>query len=99
MQWNPYLSALAAAAYIWGLGFIFQFLESTRGDIPDTTFAPILMLSLLVFSVALMGFLFFYRPVVLLLENKRNEAASYFLKTLATFGALTALSAALLGVL
>jgi hypothetical protein len=99
MQWNPFVSALSAAAYIWGLGFLFQLLESTRGDTPDTVFAPILMLSLLVFSVALMGFLFFYRPVVLLLENKRNEAASYFLKTLATFGVLTALSAALLGVL
>ena len=38
-----------------------------------------------------MGFLFFYRPMGLLMENKRDEAVSFFLKTLGTFGAITLL--------
>jgi hypothetical protein len=36
-----------------------------------------------------MAFLFFYRPAVLLIENKREEAVSFFLKTLGTFGVIT----------
>jgi Na+-transporting methylmalonyl-CoA/oxaloacetate decarboxylase gamma subunit len=48
-------------------------------------------LSLLVFSVAVMGFLFFYRPAVLLIENKKKEAVDYFFKTLGAFGAITAI--------
>jgi hypothetical protein len=86
---NPYLNAGAAAAYIALLGLLFQYIGQAKGNTPDTFIAPIAMLSLLVFSVALMGFLFFYRPAILLLENKRKEAVDYFFKTLATFGVIT----------
>lgn len=88
MRWNPYLNALCAAAYIWGVGFFFQWFSATQATIQDNIFDPILALSLLVFSVALMGFLFFYKPVTLLLDNKKEDAVAYFLKTLATFGAI-----------
>lgn len=47
------------------------------------------MLSLLVFSAAIMAFFFFYQPVVLLIEGKKKEALSYFLKTLGVFGVIT----------
>ena len=88
MQLNPYGNAIVAAGYIWGLASIMQ-LISPPPDTPDTWLTPIMVLSLLVFSVALMGYLFFYRPAVLLLENKRDAAATFFLKTLSTFGILT----------
>jgi hypothetical protein len=88
MHLNPFANAIIAAAYIWGVVSLIQ-LISPGPDTPDTWLTPIMALSLLVFSVALMGFLFFYRPVVLLLENKKEEASSFFLKTLGTFGVIT----------
>ncbi|PIP65778.1 hypothetical protein COU77_04005 [Candidatus Peregrinibacteria bacterium CG10_big_fil_rev_8_21_14_0_10_49_16] len=91
MRWNPYLHAIGAAAYIWGVGLLIAYISSLHHDTPDTFTAPIVALSLLVFSVATMGFLFFYRPAVLLLEKKREEAVLFFLKTLGTFGVLTLL--------
>ncbi len=92
MKLNPYLNAILAGLYIWGLALLFQFVIGTHADEPDTWIAPILALSILVFSVALMGFLFFYNPLVLLIENKRNEAVSYFLKTIGTFGLILILT-------
>lgn len=89
MKWNPFSNALGAAGYIWGVALFFQYLSLTQGDKPDSFMAPVGALSLLVFSVALMAFLFFYHPAILLIDNKKKEALSYFLKTLAIFGALT----------
>lgn len=88
MHLNPFTNALLAAGYIWTV-VSFMHMISPPPDTPDTWLTPIVALSLLVFSVALMGFLFFYRPVVLLLEDKKEEAVRYFLKTLGTFGAIT----------
>ncbi len=68
-----------------------NYMSATHSNEPDTMFAPIVALSLLVLSVATMGFLFFYRPVMLLIENKREEAIDFFLKTLGTFAVLTLL--------
>lgn len=99
MRWNPFLNAIGAAAYIWGIALLFQYIEAVRGNTPDTFLDPIGALSLLVFSVACMGFLFFYQPVILLLENKKNEALSYFFKTLVTFGVITLLVIASLSLL
>ena len=88
MKWNPYLNAFAAAAYI-GLVVIFMhFIESLRHDTPDTLLDGMGAISLFVFSAAVMAFLFFYQPVVRLVERKNAEALSYFLKILATFGAI-----------
>jgi hypothetical protein len=88
MQLNPFANAIIAASYIWGVTSFIQ-LISPPPNTPDTWLTPIMVLSLLVFSVALMGFLFFYRPVILLLENKKEAAVTHFLKTLGTFGVLT----------
>lgn len=91
MPWNPYIHALAATTYIWGVGFLIHYISSIHHDTPDKFVDPIAALSLLVFSVAVMAFLFFYRPAVLLIENKRKEAVSFFLKTLGAFGVATVL--------
>ena len=89
MRWNPILNAVGAAAYISAIVLFMQFIQSVGHDKPDMPLDGVGMLSLLVFSAATMAFLFFYRPVVLLIENKQKEALSYFGKTLGAFGVIT----------
>ena len=91
MKWNPALNALAAIAYIGAISAFLRFIESIRHDTPDTWFDGMGLLSLLVFSASVMAFLFFYQPVLLLIEKRKAEAVSYFLKTLAIFGVITAI--------
>jgi hypothetical protein len=86
MKWNPFLNALAAAAYIAGVTLFMHFIESIRHDTPDTVLDSMGVLSLLVCSAAVMAFLFFYQPLVRLLENKKAEAVRYFLTTIGIFG-------------
>jgi NADH:ubiquinone oxidoreductase subunit 6 (subunit J) len=89
MKWNPFLNAGAAVAYIGAVALFMGFLESARHDKPDTLLDGMGFISLFVFSVAVMAFLFFYQPLLRLIEGKRAEALSYFLKTLGIFGAIT----------
>ena len=89
MRWNPYLNAIGATAYISVVGLFIRYISALHHDTPDTLHDSIAAISLFVFSAAVMAFLFFYRPVVLLIENKREEAFSFFLKMLATFGVIT----------
>lgn len=88
MRW-PILNAVAAVAYIGAVALFMQFIQSLRHDTPDTLLDGMGILLLLVFSAAVMAFLFFYQPVLRLVENKKTEAISYFLKTLGMFGLVT----------
>lgn len=90
MSTKPLYNAILASAYICCIGIFFAVVEHFKHDTPDTLLAPVAMLSLLVFSVATMGYLFFYQPLVLILDGKREEAVAYFFKTLGIFGLLTA---------
>ena len=61
---------------------------SSTSNFPDaeqTILIPVIMISLLVLSVATMGVLFFYQPLSLFMENKKDEALFFFLKTAGTF--------------
>lgn len=89
MKWNPFLSAAAAAAYIGAVVQFLHFIESMRHDTPDTLLDGMGAISLFVFSAAVMAFLFFYQPVLRLVEGKQAEAVSYFVKTLGIFGLIT----------
>lgn len=89
MKWNPILNAVAASTYIATLVTFMHFIESRRHDTPDTLIDGMGFISLFVLSVAVMAFLFFYQPVTMLIENKKAEAMSYFLKTLGVFGVIT----------
>lgn len=89
MKWNPFLNALAAAAYIGAVALFVHYMSSIRHDTPDTLLDSIGFISLFVCSAAIMAFLFFYQPVVKLLEGKKSEAVSYFFKMLGTFAAIT----------
>jgi hypothetical protein len=92
MKWNPFLNAAAAAAYIGVLVLFMHGMESLRHDTPDTLLDGMGVISLFVFSAAVMAFLFFYQPAVRLVENKKAEAVSYFLKTLGVFGLITVIT-------
>lgn len=89
MRWSPILHAVGAIIYIGVIVRLMEFIQSLFSDTPDTVLVGMGMLSLFVFSAAVMAFLFFYQPVVLLSENKKKEALSYFLKTLGAFGVIT----------
>ncbi len=89
MKWTPVISAASAGAYIGAIALFMRFIESVRHDTPDTLLDSMGFMSLLVFSAAVMAFLFFYQPILRLVEGKKAEAMLYFLKTLGIFGAIT----------
>ena len=86
---NPFLNASIASLYIVGLVLAVNKVSSYLPQ-KDTLLAPMTMLSLLVLSVSIMGILFVYEPARLFLENKRQEALSFFLKTVGTFACFVA---------
>ena len=84
MDKKPFLNASAAALYIVAIVLVIN--TFSRLSIPDNTILdPIVMLSLLVLSVAIMGFLFAYEPLRLYLEGQKQEAMLFFAKTVGTF--------------
>lgn len=89
MKWHPLLNALGAVTYIGLVVSFLRFLEKYHHDTPDTIVDGMGALSLLVCSVAVMAFLFFYHPVLMLIDNRKQEALSYFLTTLGIFGLIT----------
>lgn len=89
MKRSPLLNATFALAYIAGVSLFMQFIQSVRQNNPDAIFDGMGFISLFVFSAAVMAFLFFYQPMQLLIENKKSEALTYFLKTLGIFGVIT----------
>ena len=90
MTKNPFLNALSATAYISLIAF-FMFYGPKHFDPVDSAIIPIAMLSLLVFSVAFMGFTFFYQPMRIYFDGDKAGGAKFFLKTLLTFGGVTLL--------
>lgn len=91
MTKNPYLNAIFAAAYIVFIVLIITYGPMFVREKPDTIFAPMAMLSLLVLSVAFMGYVFFFQPVFMYLEGQKREAVQFFTKTIGTFAIITGL--------
>jgi len=92
MTKKPFLNALAATVYISIIASAMYY--APNANIPENNvMIPIVMLSLLVFSAALMGYLFFYQPVRLLTEGKQKEATKFFLSTIVIFALITAVLA------
>jgi hypothetical protein len=85
MATNPFYNALFAMAYIVTLvSVVFQ--GPRLLDLPQqSVFYPILALSVLVLSVSLMAYLFFYQPLILVLDGKRDVGRTLFLQTLGIF--------------
>lgn len=96
MSKNPIVNALSASGYIAIIVTIFTILSKTQKNKPDTFFAPIIFLSMLTLSVTVMGFIFFYQPVMLFIEGKRKEAINLFAKTVGYFAGITSIALILL---
>src|SRR3989338_11160372 len=77
MSTNPYVNALLAAAYIVVVAFAMYFGSQNAGE-ADSVLAPIAMLSLLVLSVAVMGYLFFFQPVQMFMAGGAAGAGGTF---------------------
>ncbi len=96
MSKNPIINALSASGYITLIVTVINFISHTQKDKPDTAFAPVVFLSLLTLSVAMMGYLFFYQPLQLFIQGKKKEGVNLFVQTLGVFGIITVVALVLL---
>lgn len=96
MTKNPVINALGASAYILFGVVVMSFVTEPLKNKPDTFFAPVVFLSLLTLSVAVMAFLFFYQPLQFLIEGKKKEAFSLLVKTIGVFALITVVALLLL---
>ncbi|MEK7613994.1 MAG: hypothetical protein AAB439_03935 [Patescibacteria group bacterium] len=92
MNPQPLLQASLAALYIVGVVGVMQGMLALTNDGQSEVFAPVVMLSLLVLSVSVMAYLFFYKPVTLYVEGQKQEAVTFFLKIVAYFAVFVALA-------
>jgi len=90
MTKNPFINALCAAGYISLLATTVFTMPNYITDNELGMMAPILFLSLFVISAAIMGYLFVYPSVHLLIEGKHAEATKLFLTTLFSFAGIIA---------
>ena len=96
MTRNPIINALSASAYIILVVSVMTFVTQPLKNKPDTFFAPITVLFVLTLSVSVMAYLFFYQPLLLLIDGKKKDAVTLFAKTVGIFAAITALVLTLL---
>ena len=96
MSKNPIINALCASGYIILVVSVMTFVTQPLQNKPDTFFAPIVFLSVLTLSVAVMAFLFFYQPLQLFIDGKQKEAVDLFIKTVGVFAIITAITLTLL---
>lgn len=89
MTKNPIINAASASMYIIFVALIMYF--GTK-NIPkgDTIFAPIVGVSLFTLSAAVMGYIFCYQPLLLILDGKKKDAVNLFIQTVGVFAAITA---------
>jgi hypothetical protein len=87
---KPFTYAVLAGAYIVLVVGALQLITATTA-VSRTLFVPIGVLGLFVLSVAVMGYLFLYEPLVLFSDGKRREGVTFFARTVGYFAALVAL--------
>lgn len=88
MTKNPFLNALTALAYIAAVAS-FMFYAGKTLPKQDTFLTPIVALSLLTLSAAVMACVFFYQPFQLYFNGKKKQAIHLVFKTIAVFAGLT----------
>lgn len=96
MTKNPFINALSASTYIIIGVMVMTYAMQPLKNKPDTFFAPIVFLSLLTLSVAVMAYLFFYQPLLFFIEGKKKDAINLFVKTVGVFAMITAVALILL---
>ena len=90
MTKNPFINALCATVYITAVATIPFFGKELFGP-GDSFLIPVAMISLFTLSAAVMGYLFLYQPLLLLLDGHKKQAVKLFLQTVATFAGITIL--------
>ena len=95
MTKNPILNALSATCYIILIVSIINFLSKNITEEPKSVVAPIIFLSMLSLSAAVMGFVFLAQPLMLYLDGKKKQAVELIIKTIGSFAAITAVILAL----
>lgn len=92
MTTNPFYNAILAMGYIAFLvSGVFYGSEYLEGVVQETILLPMGFLATFVLSAALMGYLFLYQPLLLILDGQREEGLKLFLKTVGAFAIATAL--------
>lgn len=90
MTKNPFYNAFFAISYIVCLVTGFNLVANgLEGVIQETILLPMGALGVLVFSVALMAYLFFFHPLMMILDGKRHEGVQLFLQTVTIFALMT----------
>lgn len=89
MTRNPLINALSATLYITLVASGMYFTEKSPEPVYPML-VGIAMLSLFVLSAAVMSYIFFYKPVQLLIEGEKIEALHLFIKTVGIFALITA---------
>jgi len=84
MSKNPLYNALTAIIYIVLVVLMINW-ASNNVVMENSLLMPIMMLSLFTLSVAVMGYIFFYQPLRLYLDGKKEEAVRLFIKTVTIF--------------
>ncbi|HAV11743.1 MAG TPA: hypothetical protein DCX32_04375 [Candidatus Moranbacteria bacterium] len=79
---TAFFLAASEAAYILLVATLMRGAEKFLGDKPDNFLAPLTFLLLFVISAAISAALVFGKPVLLYLENKKEEAVRVFAFTL-----------------
>lgn len=82
---SPFLHALTAVLYITVIASAVTYGASYIPE-PPQLLAITIFLSLFTFSAATMCYLFFWRPLTLLLQGDEKRAARFFFSTLGAFG-------------
>ncbi|MEK7185169.1 MAG: hypothetical protein AAB726_00940 [Patescibacteria group bacterium] len=85
MTKNPFYNALFAIAYIIVLVSTVSWGQNLFGGPDESIFYPMAALGTLVLSAALMAYLFFYQPVLMLIDGEREKAVKLFLQTVGVF--------------
>lgn len=96
MTKNPIINALSASAYITLVATFMFFVSHTQRNKPDTFLVPIVVLSVLTLSVAVMAYLFFYQPLQLFVSGEKSKGLKLFTQTVGIFGIITAVVLTLL---
>jgi hypothetical protein len=85
---NPLYSAVLAEGYICLVASIMFYGQPFVGG-EDSVIMPMAMLSLLVLSASVMAYLFFYSPIMLFLEGKKEDSIHFLIKTIGYFALIT----------
>lgn len=90
MSKNPLYNALVAILYIIVLVGGMNLADSYYLDESIASFVmPVIMISLLTLSAAVMAYLFCLQPLRLYLDGKKEQGVSLFINTVLIFGAMT----------